>query len=78
MSKARYETLHFDLLRGSDYLLDNANDLDDVSDQIQRKFIAQYNKRDMEGIVQAFLRTIRRGVEQLQAMAAEKGEKDVA
>lgn len=78
VSKARYETLHFDLLRGSDYLLDNANDLDDVSDQIQRKFIAQYNKRDMEGIVQAFLRTIRRGVEQLQAMAAEKGEKDVA
>ena len=66
VARAKYEMLHFDLLRGSDYMLDNANDLDDVSDQLQRKYITMYNKRDMEGVAQSFLRSIRRGVEKLQ------------
>ena len=74
LSKARYEMLHFDLLRGSDYMLDNANDLDDITDQLQRKYISQYNKRDMEGCVQAYLRSIRRGVEKLQEAEGEQND----
>ncbi len=73
VSRAKYEMLHFDLLRGSEYMLDNANDLDDVSDQLQRKYITMYNKRDMEGVAQAFLRSIRRGVEKLQEAQQKEG-----
>ncbi|MBE6095113.1 MAG: hypothetical protein E7199_06565 [Schwartzia succinivorans] len=77
VSRAKYEMLHFDLFRGSDYMLDNANDLDDVSDQLQRKYITMYNKRDMEGVVQAYLRAIHRGVERLQDAEAKKNADDV-
>lgn len=66
VSRARFETLHFDLLRGSDYLLENPNELDDVSDQIQRKYITEYQKRDIEGVRQSYLRSIQRCVEKLR------------
>ena len=72
LSKASYEMLHFDLLRGSDYRLDNANKLDDVSDYLQTKFIAQYQKQDMEGIVQSYLRALQRCADKL----AEVDEKE--
>ncbi len=74
LSKARYELLHFDLLRSSEYTLDNTEDLDDASEQMQRKIILQYKKRDMEGVVQSYLRSLRRGVERLQEMDAKEDE----
>lgn len=66
ISRAKYEMLHFDLLRGSDYMLENANDLDDVSDQLQRKYITEYQKRDIEGVRQSYLRSVQRCVERLR------------
>lgn len=66
VSKARYELLDFHLLHGSDYLLDNPNELDEITNQLQRKYVAQYDKRDMEGVVQAYLRSVRRSVEKLR------------
>ncbi len=73
ISKASYELLHFDLLRGSDYMLENANDLDDASDRIQQKFIAEYQKRDMEGIVQSYLRALQRAADKLAELDEKEG-----
>lgn len=72
ISKASYEMLHFDLLRGSSYMLDNANDLDDVSDRIQHKYIAKYQKQDMEGMVQSYLHALRRAADKLDELCEKK------
>ena len=77
LSKASYEMLHFDMLRGSDYRLVNANKLDDVSDCLQQKFIAQYQKQGMEGIVQSYLRALQRCADKLTEVNEKNTENGI-
>lgn len=75
LSSARYEIDCFDLRHGLTFTLDNVNTLDDVSDRLQQSIVAEYQKRDMEGAVQSYLRSLRRGAEQLaKAKKKEPGE----
>lgn len=74
LSSARYEIDCFDLRHGLTFTLDNVNTLDDVSDRLQQRIIAEYQKRDMEGAVKSYLRSLRRGAERL-AKAQRKEDK---
>ena len=76
LSGARYEIDCFDLRRGLTFTLDNVNTLDDVSDRLQQRIIAAYKKRDMEGVAQSYLRSLRRGAERLAKAPKKAGKED--
>ena len=78
LSSARYEIDCFDLRRGLTFTLDNVNTLDDVSDRLQQRIIAEYQKRDIEGAVQSYLRSLRRGAERLARAKKKKSGESVA